>query len=455
VNELSTQRVIAIVGRPNVGKSSIFNRLIRRRVAIVHEQRGVTRDRLVHPCEWDGDCFDVVDTGGLGQLDVPDASQSVSYGEIELGVRQQIDTAIEDAAVILFVTDIQAGIVPQDENVADHLRGCVRPVFLVANKADNALRETGAAEFERFGFPIFPVSALQNRGFDALMAEVIGTLPPATNPTVGHPLNVVVVGRPNVGKSSFVNGALHKERVIVSDIPGTTRDSIDIPFVLGQGPGARHYLLTDTAGIRKKGKIDTLVERFSLDRTEKSIGKADVAIVLIDAVQGPTAMDKTIVSMVMEANKGCVLAVNKWDLMRDHTTEKKYREALARAIPYLGFVPVEFISAKTGHGLKAVFDRVDHVARQIDSDLPTGVLNRVILRAVEKVQPPYVLNKRFKVFYAVQTGRRPVTVRLFVNYPDILPAAYEQYLLARLREAFGLEGAPIRLVLKRRSDRNV
>ncbi len=446
---LISRRVMAIVGRPNVGKSSVFNYLAGRRIAIVHEERGVTRDRLVEEVEWEENRFELIDTGGLGRLEPAPGAMPAALAEIEQGVRYQAEAAIRDAASIIFVTDVQIGILPQDEEVAALLRRSGRPVFLAANKADAPARDAAVADFARLGFPAFPVSVLHRRGFEPLMRAAIGALPPGENPTAANPLRVVFVGRPNVGKSSVVNRLLRSERVIVSAQPGTTRDSISVPFVVGRDALARHYILTDTAGLRRAGKIPGRVDRLGVARTEQSIGRADVTGLVLDAAQGPTAQDKIIAARILESRRGCVLVVNKWDLA-GNVSEACYRTALRQAMPFCDFMPVVFVSAKTGCNIRRLVDTIDSVALHLQTPLPTGVLNRVIMDACAKIQPPLVQGKRLKIFYATQAATRPPAVLLFVNDPHRMLPAFQTYLLRRLRSAFGLEGVPLSLQLRAR-----
>lgn len=438
------RRIVAIVGRPNVGKSAIFNRLAGRRVAIVHAESGVTRDRLMREIVWDDERFELIDTGGMCKID-----GSASEDEIEASIHSQAEAALEDSAAAIFVTDIEAGVVPLDQEVAELLRarGCFTVVAV--NKADNPGRDAGASEFEQFGFPAFPVSALHNRGFGPLMDMVVSALPSAENLTATEPLKVAVVGRPNVGKSSYVNRLLRNDRVIVSDVPGTTRDSIDIPFSMGQGSGARHYVLIDTAGLRRSGKVKSPVEKFSHFRAEKSIKKADVVVLMLDTVQGPTAQDKKVASLVWENKKGCCVVVNKWDLAGD-TTQRRYGPEIFRAMPFAGHCPVVFISAKTGYNIRRSMEAVDLVASQVRAVLPTGVLNRTILDAYAKVHPQSVKGKPLKIFYTTQVGCEPVRIRLFVNDPKKVRPEYRKYLIKTLRNKFGLEGAPVVLLFSSR-----
>lgn len=441
------QRVVAIVGRPNVGKSALFNRIVGRRVAIVHEESGVTRDRLMSEAVCGGEHFEVIDTGGVGMMD-----GSMTGNTIEDGTRRQVDVAIEDAAAVIFTVDITAGILPLDREVARLLHTSGRPVFVAANKADHQGLVARADDFAELGFPVFPVSALHNRGVDDLLDAVIPKLPPPVPRSQIRPLRVAVVGRPNAGKSSYINRLLRSDRVIVSDVPGTTRDSIEIPFTVGSGEQARHYQLIDTAGIRKTSKANTAVEKFSVIRAENSIKDADVVVIVIDATEGPKKLDKKTASLAIAENKGCIMLITKWDLAEDFT-QRVYGKALREALPFLNFAPVVFSSSKTGFNIRNTIEAIDYVAGQIDAQLTTGLLNRVIQDAVAKVAPQVVGNRRLKIYYATQVGTRPIRIRLFVNSPRRIKENYKTYLLAALRKAFGLEGAPVVLQFRAREQK--
>ncbi len=430
-------RVIAIVGRPNVGKSALFNRLVGQRIAIVHEESGVTRDRLVHEVVRDGERFELIDTGGLDTFD----RQQPDH-EIHAGTRQQVEIAIEDAAAILWVVDLTAGCAPLDEEVGALLRRSGKPVFLAANKADTPRLDDQTTEFEKFHYPIYPVSALHNRGIGELICAALPHLPPGAPPETTEALKVVVAGRPNVGKSSFINKLLGHNRVIVSNVPGTTRDSIVVPFVIGTGPQARRYQLIDTAGIRRSGRLHEAVEKFSLIRAEESIRLADVVVLMLDAEDGPTALDKRIGAMIQEAQKGCLIIVNKWDLVADTVKMTTYEKALHDALPYLA-VPMLFISALDGTNLRKSIEAIDRVSAAVQFKMPTGVMNRVLRDAMQKVQPPMIEGRRLKLYYATQVGTKPVRLKLFVNQVRRLTPAYETYLVRALRRTFDLDGAPV------------
>ena len=437
------RRIVAIVGRPNVGKSAIFNRIARRRIAIVHDQSGVTRDRLVRTVEWNGEAFDLVDTGGIN-LAGADSRDAIQQGTID-----QARAALEDAAAAILAVDVQTGLTPVDEEVARLVRKAGVPCFLAVNKCDLPQHESRADDFAPLAMRAFPVSAQHDRGFDALMDAVLKTLPeaPPEPATAARPLKVAVVGRPNAGKSSLVNRILRQVRLIVSDVAGTTRDSIEVPFTLGEGASASHYRFIDTAGMRNVHKIDSAVERFSHFRAEAAIRDADVVILAIDASEGPLVQDKRIAAVIARENKGCILAVNKWDLAHDNpeteVTETKYEPELRRAMPFLNFCPVVFCSAFSGYNVRRLLETVDAVAAGTRAQLPTGLLNRVIGDAYGAVKPPSSGHKHFKIFYAAQTGNQPVRVRLFVNDAKIPGANYTSYLIKALRSAFGLEGVPV------------
>ena len=435
--EKGNGRTVAIVGRPNVGKSSLFNRLVGRRLAIVHEESGVTRDRLVVETSWGEERFYLIDTGGIGSVD-----GARSDDVIQEGIDSQVAVAIEDATAIIMVVDVEAGMVPMDEGVARQLHESGRPVFVAANKADTELRDGAAAEFNALNFPVYPVSALHGRGLDDLLDATLKALPEVDESEVVEPLKVAIVGRPNVGKSSYINRLLRSDRVIVSNIPGTTRDSIEIPFSVGTGPAARHYVLVDTAGVRRKGKVDTVVERFSAMRTEGAIKRADLVVLVLDASAGPREQDKKLASMIIKYNKGCVIFINKWDLAEE-VTQRRYGAALREAVPFLDFAPVIFASALSGYNIRRTIDAIDYVSAQVQTEMTTGLLNRVMREAFDKVQPPMVDGKRLRLYYATQVGVKPVRIRLYVNSHRRVKENYRKYLLRILRESFGLEGAPV------------
>ena len=440
------RRTVVIVGRPNVGKSALFNRLAGAKIAIVHPESGVTRDRLMREVVWEGQRFEIIDTGGLCNVD-----RAKTRDAIDAGIKMQVEAALADASAAILVTDLDAGIHPMDQEVARMLKqsGCF--AVIAANKADNPERDDAASDFERLGFPVFPVSALHNRGFEPMMKAVLEALPPLINSTVENPLRVVVVGKPNAGKSSYINRLLHSDRLIVSSVPGTTRDSIDVPFAIGTGVSARHYVLIDTAGLRHAGSVDSMVEKYSRVRAEESIAASDIALLMIDGTARPTTQDKKIAGIIEEKGKGCVILVNKWDIAEN--TQHEYETDLRWQMPFMAYCPLVFVSAKTGYDVRRTIEMVDHVASQVRITLPTGILNRTILDAYEKVQPPTVNGKRLNIFYCTQVGIGPVRIRLFVNDPRAVAEAYKSYLIKTLRARFGLDGAPVILQFRSRSEK--
>lgn len=437
---------MAIVGRPNVGKSALFNRLVRRRLAIVHSEEGVTRDRLMARAEWLGQRFQVVDTGGLALMD-----RAKSGDEILQATAEQVRAAVEDSAAVVLVVDIKAGLQALDGEVAQLLRTSGRPVVVAANKADLAEWDDKAGEFAKLGFPVFPVSASHNRGVEALMESVLPHLPPESGETEPARLKVAVVGRPNVGKSSYINRLAGKQRLIVSNVPGTTRDTIDVPFTLKVADGSeRHYTLVDTAGMRKQGRVHESVEKFSLFRAEACIAEADIVVLMMEAAAGPSAQEKKVAALIREHHKACVVLVNKWDEARGSgVTAEEYEESMRKELFFLGDIPILFVSALSGYQIRRSFEVIDTVATRLELKLPTGVLNRVIRDAFAKSQPPFSRGRQLKFYYATQTGQNPPRVTLFVNTPSLNTPSHQAFLTARLRAAFDLAGVP--LILNYRS----
>ena len=440
------QRIVAIVGRPNVGKSALFNRLVRRRLAIVHAEEGVTRDRLAAPADWLGQGLEVVDTGGLALMD-----RAKTGDDIARATTDQVKVAIEDAAAVILVTDLKAGLQPLDIEVARLLRKAGRPAVVAANKADLPEWDERTGEFAALGYPVVPVSAAHNRGAEALMEAVLPHLPPDTGEAEPPRLKVAVVGRPNAGKSSYINRLAGKERVIVSEVPGTTRDTISVPFTLTTPDGReRHYMLVDTAGMRKQGRVHESVEKFSLFRAETGIAEADIVVLMLDAEEGPSTQEKKVAALIRKHRKACVVLVNKWDLARGTGVKASdYEEQMRRELFFLGDIPILFVSALSGHQIRRSFEVIATVAERLETAMPTGVLNRVIRDAFERSQPPFARGRQLKFYYAAQTGTNPPRVTLFVNNPKLSNPSHQAYLEARLREAFDLAGVP--LVLRYRS----
>ena len=443
----SKSRIVAIVGRPNVGKSAVFNRIAGKRIAIVHDESGVTRDRLMREVDWEGQKFSLIDTGGVVTLDAEGRKNT-----IELGIRAQVDAALGDAAVAILVVDVQQGVHPLDEEVARIIRKSGVPCVMAVNKCDQPQHEVGVEEFARLGFPFFPVAAQHNRGMDDLMEAMLPLLPEAVNETEIKPLRVAIVGRPNAGKSSYINRLLRADRVIVSELAGTTRDSIDVPFTIGSGDQARHYILVDTAGMRNRHSIDNAVERFSLFRAEESVKDADVVVLVLDPELGPTVQDKHIAALIQKNKKGCVLLMNKWDIADEKgMTQTKTEPVLRQVMPFMNYVPVVFMSAKTGYNVRKSIEVIDAVAAQTRVKLPTGMLNRTLVEATRRVVAPAKNGKRLRVYYAVQLGVAPITVRMFVNDPKLATKPYTDFMTRSLRERFGLEGAPVEILYRARS----
>ena len=444
-----SNRVIAIVGRPNVGKSALFNRIARRRIAIVFNQPGVTRDRVAREVEANGHRFLLVDTGGLAFGNTP-GSEDPFAAE----TRQQAALAVGDAAVCVVVVDARAGVTPLDEEVICRVRESGVACVVAANKCDVPADDARADEFARFGLPVMPCSAEHGRGVDALVEWATGRLPPPTpEEEAAPPLRVAVVGRPNAGKSSYINRLLNAERVIVSDIAGTTRDSVDVPFTIGEGASARRYVLVDTAGMKRHTQMSkTRVDTFSLFRSEKAIEEADVVLLVMDAEQGPTRQDMRIAGRILEANRACAILMNKWDIPHGNgVKEADAVQVIRQMMPFLSFAPIVFCSAKSGYNVRRTVDAIDAVASSVRAAMPTGVLNRTLESAQKKTLSPMVGGRRLKVYYGLQVGTDPQTIRLFVNDPKLVTDAYKAYLEKAIRARFGLEGAPLRMFLKARS----
>ncbi|HEX6129443.1 MAG TPA: ribosome biogenesis GTPase Der [Candidatus Limnocylindria bacterium] len=455
----SSLPVVAIVGRPNVGKSTLFNRLIGQRLAIVGDIPGTTRDRVYGIAEWNGRRFTVVDTGGL---------ELEPGTDIEARVQEQARVAVDEADVILFVVDAAAGLAPLDHEVADRLRRASKPTILVVNKADNPRREQEGLEFFALGMePTISISAQHGRNTGDLADMIVWELPPPSDAEASvqaredlspeeleeleeaeiGPPRVAIVGRPNTGKSTFVNRVLGEERMIVSDVPGTTRDPVDTTVVVDDEP----MILVDTAGIRRRGSIDKGIERYSVLRSMKAIDRADVAVVMTDATEGYTAQDAHVVGYVLEAGKGIVLVINKWDVVeKDGHTADQWLKALRREAPYLAWADIVFGSALTGQRVERILREARRVAEERYRRVPTADLNRVVAEAVRAHPPSHVRNRLPKVYYATQASVAPPTFVIFVNDPELIHFSYRRYLENRIRDEYGFLGTPIRLVLRAR-----
>ncbi len=491
--------LIAIVGRPNVGKSALFNRIIGKRIAIVHDQPGVTRDRVSVEAEWHGRPYTLVDTGGIGLLRGEKANDIITQAAFE-----QVEIAIEAAHAIILVVNVQEGIVPLDREVAARLRKSGKPVIVAVNKVDASHKEKDADEFAALGFDTFlPVSAIHGEGIQNLMDAAFALLPPApaVTPTATEvepaapetesdpaatpkflprpagPLKIAIVGRPNVGKSSIINALTNSSRVIVSPIPGTTRDSVDVPFEVETDGVRSKYVLIDTAGLRKARKVDDSIEFYSAQRTVDSIARCDIAVLVIDAESGILEQDKKIADKIVEEHRACIVVVNKWDLFDEDVRASRKKEIARRddknkvrfegqprilttlmefgawvqeKLFFLDYAPVIFTSAKSGFHLDRLLEAIRYVAAQLQQKVPTAILNRTLRDAVERRQPVSASGHRLKFFYATQVRQSPPTFLLFVNRDELFSDSYKKNLAGEMRKAFGYEGCPLLLVPKAR-----
>ena len=444
---MNRKPIIAVVGRPNVGKSTFVNRLVGKRQSIVDDLPGVTRDRIYFDVEWQHKQFTVIDTGGI----VPGDED-----EIMLSIYDQAKIACEEADKIIFLVDGIDGVTPVDEDIANILRQSDKPIFLAVNKVDSHNQITMITDFYSLavGEPI-AISALHGSGgVGDLLDEITKDFEQDENIKEDSSIKLAIVGRPNAGKSSIVNALLGEKRVIVSDVSGTTRDSIDSRLTYNE----QEFVIVDTAGIRKKAKVDYGVEKFAVDRAIRSIRECDVALLVIDAteaVNGISDQDKKIASIITEAGKGMVIAINKWDLIEDKqsNTVNKFEKKLANEIPFLSYVPKIYISAVTHQRLNQVFTRVVEVQAEHSKRVSTGLLNKVVNEAYALNPPQTIRNKRLKVMYSTQAANEPPTFILFVNDENLLKDHYKRYMENKLREAFGFFGTPIRISVRQRSEK--
>ena len=435
--------LVAIVGRPNVGKSMLFNKLAGQRLSIVEDTPGVTRDRLYASCEWCGRQFDIVDTGGI---------EPTADSEILAFMREQAQIAISSADVIIFVADLRTGVTASDKDVANMLLRSRKPVVLAVNKADSTgPTDPGVYEFYSLGLgdPI-PVSAIHGHGTGDLLDECLKYFPPETEEEEEDDhIRVAVIGKPNVGKSSLVNLILGEKRVIVSDVAGTTRDAVDSPLENKYGK----YIFIDTAGIRRKSKVEERVEKFSVMRAQMAIERADVCLIMIDAREGVTEQDTKIAGLAHETGKASIIVVNKWDLVEKETgTHEKVRKEVLRDLSFMDYAPVLFISALTGQRTEKLFELINYVADQNSMRITTGMLNDVLADAQARVQPPTDKGRRLKIYYITQTGVKPPTFVVFCNSRELFHFSYQRYLENQIRGVFGLEGTPVRLVIRQKGE---
>lgn len=434
--------IIAIVGRPNVGKSTLFNRLTQTRKAIIEDVAGVTRDRLYEDGEWNGRQFTLIDTGGIDTVD---------KDHILKNVRLQAEIAIEESDLILFMVDASVGVTQEDETVAQILRKSDKTVILVANKVKDFEDLMPVYEFYSLGFEhVVPIAAVDGRNTGDLLDLMVSLLPDAPPVTAGvDASSIAVVGRPNVGKSSLCNRLLGEERSIVSDVPGTTRDAIDTPFRYN----GENYILVDTAGMRRRKKVELATEKYSVVRSLHAVDRSDVVLMVIDGSQGLTDQDKRIVGYAHEQGKGIVLVVNKWDLVeKDHKTQKEMEDRFKGELLFLAYAPMIFVSAVTGQRVGQIMETVHAVVENRLMRVPTGVLNDIIREAVLKNPPPTDKGKRLKIYYATQIGVAPPTFALFVNDQEIMHFSYLRYLENRIRDYFIFEGTTLRLQLRNRKE---
>lgn len=439
--------IVAIVGRPNVGKSTLFNKLIGQRLSIVDDTPGVTRDRIYGECEWENRVISLVDTGGIEPM-----SQDVILSQM----RTQAQIAIDGADVIIMVTDVRSGVVATDEEVAIMLKKSGRPVILAVNKCDNV--GDVPPEFYEFynlglGDPI-AVSSVHGHGTGDLLDRVMELVPQEQEEEDdGEEIKVAIIGKPNVGKSSLVNKISGQQRCIVSNIAGTTRDAIDTAVENQHGK----FILIDTAGLRRQGKVhkmDDNIERYSIIRAQMAIERSDVCVIMIDATEGFTEQDSKVAGLAHEAGKGCVIVVNKWDAVeKDDKTMQEYRKKLEVDFSFMSYAPFVFISAHTGQRIDRLFELIKLVANSNAMRITTGTLNDILAQATARVQPPTDKGKRLKIYYMTQASTKPPTFICFVNDAELFHFSYQRYLENRIRETFGLEGTPVRFIIRERGDK--
>ena len=436
--------VVAIVGRPNVGKSTIFNKIAGERVSIVEDVPGVTRDRIYYECEWNRKQFMMIDTGGI---------EPKTDDIILKHIKTQAEIAIDMADVIVLVTDIHSGVTGDDREIAKMLVRCGKPVILAVNKVDNIGNlPSEFYEFYELGFlsdPI-PMSGIHGTGTGDLLDEVCSHFPEQEEEEKDDDtIKVAVIGKPNAGKSSIVNRVLGENRLIVSDIAGTTRDAIDADVVNEHGK----YVFIDTAGIRKQSKIEDRIEKFSVLRAKMAVERADVCLIMIDATSGVTEQDEKIAGLAHEAGKASIFVINKWDLVeKDNNTVKEFTDDIKRAFSYMDYAPVIYVSAKTGQRIDKLFTLINKVAEQAKIRVTTGMLNDVLADAVARVQPPSDKGRYLKIYYMTQTGSQPPCFVIFCNSATLFHFSYQRYLENCLRRVFGFEGTPIKLIIREKGD---
>ncbi len=436
--------VIAIVGRPNVGKSTLFNKLTGKRTAIVEDVPGITRDRIYGETEWRGKKMTLIDTGGI---------DAMTDDPILVKMRAQAQIAIDTADVIIFVCDVRSGLVSDDMDIALMLKKSGKPVIPCVNKVDSVgAPPADYYDFYSLGFDAEPIalSALHGSGSGDLLDEVMARLPEYENEEDNDELiNVAVIGKPNAGKSSLINKILSDDRLIVSDMPGTTRDAIDTYFENEHGK----YNFIDTAGLRRQSKVEDRIERFSVIRAKAAVERADVCLMVVDAGEGVTEQDEKIAGIAHEAGKGIIICVNKWDTIeKDNSVTKKFADDVYTALSFMTYAPLIFISAKTGQRVDKLFEKINAVKNMSDLRITTGMLNDVLSDAVTRVQPPSDKGRRLKIYYMTQTGVAPPTFVLFCNRADLFHFSYQRYIENCLRSTFGFDGTPIKMIIKQKGD---
>ncbi|MBQ8293249.1 MAG: ribosome biogenesis GTPase Der [Bacilli bacterium] len=432
--------IVAIVGRPNVGKSSVFNRLVQDNLAITDDQSGITRDRLYGKCEWLDQTFSVIDTGGIELKNVPFMEE----------IRAQASLAIDEADLIIFVVDGRVGITNQDRDVMNILHRSKKPVVVAANKIDDIKFMDNVYELYQLGVEyVFPVSALHGIGIGDMLDEVVRLLPKRNYKKYPDTIEFSIIGQPNVGKSSLTNAILGTERVIVSDVAGTTRDAIDTPFVRD----GKNYVVIDTAGIRKQGKVYENAEKYSMLRALKAIERSSVTLIVLDGTKEIEEQDKRIAGYPLDANKACIIVVNKWDIVeKDDKAMKRYEEKIRAHFLYLSYAPICFVSALKRQRIQTLFEQINNVYENYNRKVPTNIINDVILDATILNQAPIFNGNRLKVSYTQQVSVAPPTFVMFANDPNYMHFSYQRYLENKIREVFAFEGSPIKIIVRKKEE---
>lgn len=440
-----TVPLVAIIGRANVGKSTLFNKLVRKKKAIVNDTSGVTRDRMYDLAEWLGKSFLVIDTGGI---------DAESTGEMDLKIKEQARLAVDEADAIIFVVDGQDGVTYQDREVITQIRKSQKPFFLAVNKIDHFSHEQRMYEFSELGMDaIYPISAEHGQGLDGLMTDVVGSILDKYDEAGGNTdigIKIAIIGKPNAGKSSMVNNLLKSERCIVSAVPGTTRDSVDSELTYND----KKYVLIDTAGIRRKGRTPQLLDKYSVIMALKAMERSDVTALVLDAETGISDQDATIAGYAFERGRACVVVINKWDLIKDRTTAfNDFKDAIKYKLKFLDFSPIVSVSAKTGQGMEKFLSTVDTVYHEYSKEIATSKLNSCFEAAIKKNPFSQFKGKLMRLYYSTQVKKCPPTFRCFVNHPDGIHFSYQRYLTNSLRKEFGFQGTPVRLEFVQRRQR--